>query len=307
MHLIYAPGESTVMLVPESYVAHSSYKELARETSDPPKEGFTYFFPLPGMGQNSLKQGLVRYQRGEFKPLLQGRVSPGSYLDKPRLEFPKHTLTKEEVPPSLASVLLTMPQNVGVIKPMLRQFGIPLPPEEALIALTPECWIDWIYSAVMPLSPLAIKFLRAVERPNGVEFYDETGATRSSMERRGAEALSIAAARRRLAEEAAMPSLRVRASGVESGRRYYTSYSSWTGRIPIPIDTIREGEDAIREYVEEYVREHLDSSDFNEDDTSDGDVDSSDFDSSIEDYGNIQALIDAHPAPPDDDDEDDED
>ena len=72
-------------------------------------------------------------------------------------------------------------------------------------------------------------------------------------------------------------------------------------------DAIREGEDAIREYVEEYVREHLDSSDFNEDDTSDGDVDSSDFESSIEDYGNIQALIDAHPAPPDDDDEDDED
>jgi hypothetical protein len=40
--------------------------------------------------------------------------------------------------------------------------------------------------------------------------------------------------------------------------------------------------------------------------TSDGDVDSSDFESSIEDYGNIQALIDAHPAPPNDDDDDED-
>jgi hypothetical protein len=293
MRLLFYPAENTAILAPEGWKASPGYRTLAELTKDPPKEGHTYLVPFT----RTLTEIVFRYREGVFKPLLRLGEPWQATGQQTLLEFPTHQMTPAEIPPLVAQVITSTPASTRVIKPLLRQLGVPLPSGEG--PFTAQEWMSWIMEVEMPMAPEALQFLRAVEEHN-IAYYDETRvvpvpSTPPSLRER-------AAARR--AAEAAMPGLNVVCAGTEYGTQSYTEYSRWRGRVPIPLDVLRGGVERVREYVDEWIQDHTDMDDYSVHDDSTGDKDMSEFDREVQEYGDIQALIAQQLGVQDDDDED---
>lgn len=301
MRLIYCYEECNSQLVPEGHAFSRQFQVLAELTKEPPKEGRTYLIP----GRMELKSSIFRYWEGEFRHALPSKliIAQSMFEGKPLVEFPIHRIKFEDIPPVVAQVITESPQSTRVIRPLLRQLGVPLPPEAPM---TGAEWLRWIYEAELPLSPLAMKFLQGIEAGQ-VAYYDLASVPTSLSPNLGG--LRARAAARRAAEDA-MPFLNVTVNGREEGTQSYTNFSTWRGRVPVPLEVIARGRGAIEEHVEEWVDDHTDSGDYTVNDESTDDHSTQDFTRSVEEYGNIDRLMEQHGGAAavdrDEDDDDDE-
>src|SRR5258708_2446095 len=139
MRLVYYEHDCNSLLVPEEYRLAEGYKVLAVLTKEPPKEGGTYLVPF----NRVLKRILYRYREGEFRPLFQIPHPPvqSEFVGKPLVEFPTYLMTPAEIPAVVADVIANSPGSNRLIRPLVRQMGIPLPPESQM---TSQQWVAWI-------------------------------------------------------------------------------------------------------------------------------------------------------------------
>jgi hypothetical protein len=273
--------QARAWIVPDDYIIPYPDISILATKVEEAREGYTYLVPITSQGSEIIK-GIVKYRDGALVNVLGKQESATLFSGKPLLEFPHHKIVHLETEvPDLAKLIETMPENTSLIRMLMRKHGIPLPPIGFVENWLQGDWLKWITEAEMPLEPKAVEFLRKLSLGQ-VEYYDEVSSFSSR--------LPSAPPPRRPAEPEIGGTLQIRATRTERGNENYTTTSRYRGEVRIPRSVLEEGEDVVREFVDEFVAD-LDWDDFDDADTDHYDTSCDNVETEVDRYGDIEELV----------------